>query len=290
MKHFIFFILFLVFSLSIGMDKVFAASVFVSTPPTLTVRESFEAVVWADIEGVSINSLDITLHYDTNLLSFSGYKSDNTIIGLWVNPPSDNNGDVHFSGIIPGGVSGIFDPTKKTTTSIPVVHLLFTAKAEGEAQFTFIRTKILKHDGVGTEFPHEQINNEVVINNSLTPNTSFVDREKPDHFTVTFYDSSVLSKTPSMLLFSSYDSGSGIKKYEMNEGGSGWVQVESPKPISKGIVDRTVTIRAFDFQGNFQDSQVVVPGYLSSQVLITLFLLIILFSVFVYKMLKYRNA
>ncbi len=273
--------------------KVFAADVSVSAPETVNVGQTFEVDVNATTDGVLINSADIVLSYDKSSMVFSGYKSDGTVIGLWVKPPTEKNGNINMSGIIPGGVSGVYDPNKKGLGAIPLVRLLFTATKEGDAKFSFVKTEILQHDGSGTKLNHAEINGEVLIKESNSEvrveNQKGVDTEKPEPFKITLLESSALGQTPLMITFKANDVGSGIKEYKMSIGGSNWQNTQSPQTIEKAILGYTVTIRAYDFNGNFEDSHIEIPGLVSPGALCIVIALLAIFCFVGYKVIKYRN-
>ncbi|HEV7702247.1 MAG TPA: cohesin domain-containing protein [Candidatus Paceibacterota bacterium] len=273
--------------------KAFAADIAVSMPTAAVVGGTFEVLISVDSDGTPINSADITLHYDQNMISFSGYKSDGGVMGIWIEVPHEKNGNIYMSGIIPGGASGLYDPKNLQQgglSAIPLVRLLFTAKASGAAPFSFIKTQILRNDGLGTELPHGEQGGEIKINNAITGNEAMSDKEKPEPFEVTFVPSSNLGETPSMIIFSAYDTGSGIKEYKINRGGSVWMDVQSPYPVSRGILPKTITIRAFDFYGNYTDSSIAISGLLPFAYLLALAIVVLaIFCILIYKMLKYRK-
>ena len=149
-----------------------AASLSFGAPASVNTGENLDVVVNADTGGTLINSIELTVSYDKDLLSFSGYSDDNSVVKLWIDPPhageswSPQAGQVFLSGIIPGGVLGVYDAKKKGLAPLPLVHLLFVAKKTGNATFSFLDSKILKNDGKGTPLPHENLSAQVeIINN-----------------------------------------------------------------------------------------------------------------------------
>lgn len=276
----------------------FSAELSVSAPDSIRLGDSFEATINLDSDGVLVNSANLVLDYDENKLSFSGYKSENSVIGIWVEAPNEKEGKIYMSGIIPGGVSGLYDPRKSDGGKLgatPLVSLLFTARREGSVNFSFLNTEVLKHDGYGTKLFHTQSNKELAIKNrdvgddALAQENILTDTEKPSPFEIVFIESSPMSETPSMIIFKAEDSQSGIKGYKMNTGGSRWTEVKSPLPISKGIFSKTITIRAYDFADNFEDSSILIEGLLSGPILTVVIVLMLLFCIICYKMIKYKR-
>ncbi|MFA5791894.1 MAG: cohesin domain-containing protein [Candidatus Paceibacterota bacterium] len=286
-------LIFFLFLFFLSSTKVFAANVFVSLSPVVNVGENFEVLINANSDGILINSINLILDYNQDLVSFSGYKNDDALIRFWVDSPYEKNGNIYMSGIIPGGVLGLYDPNKKELGAIPLVSLLFTAKKEGIATFSFIKTEILKHDGKGTELIHKENGGEVIIRNSIIKSDNLntkddvSDKEKPESFEITLLEPFVFGRTPLMIVFRANDNGSGIKEYKINEGNSVWKNAKSPQQISRGIFSRDITVRAFDFYDNFQDSNIRIPGLISPQFLWIIFILII-FCIWGYKMIKYK--
>jgi len=140
----------------------FASNISFETEPTVNTGENLDVVVKADTEGVLINGIEFIIDYDQNLLSFTGYSDDNAVVKLWINPPEEKEGKIYLSGIVPGGVLGLYDANKKgesrsnELSPIPLVHLFFTAKNTGKANFSFVdsinlfikSSKVEKHTGI----------------------------------------------------------------------------------------------------------------------------------------------
>ncbi len=147
-------------------QNIFAANVSIDAPANINTGENLEITINADSDGVLINSIELIVEYNQDLLSFAGYSDDNAIVKLWISPPYAEKGKIYLSGIIPGGVPGLYDGKKNGLSPIPVVRLFFSAKDEGEAKFSFIFSKILKHDGLGTPLLHKKLGSLVAIKNN----------------------------------------------------------------------------------------------------------------------------
>ena len=92
-----------------------------------------------------------------------------------------------------------------------------------------------------------------------------------------------------MLVFKTTDKGSGVKGYKINLGNSKWIDADSPYPILKRILPYTIIVRAIDFNDNYQDSIVHIPGILSIKVVIIIFIFLAGFCTIVFKMIKYKR-
>lgn len=286
MKKLLFiFIIFLSFS-----GKAAATGVFITVPEKINVGDNFEVLINADTGGELINSVDMAIDYPEDLISFAGYKNDETIIRFWIESPSEKDGKIYFSGIVPGGVAGLYDANKIGLGTLPVARLLFVAKQIGSSEVSFLKTKILKNDGKGTPILHNQSNAQVTIiktENDNPKNNSLIDKASPESFEIAFVKSSIFSATPGMLIFRATDIGSGIKQYKIKTSALGWQETKSPQAVSQGIFPKNITIRAFDFYGNYKDVGISIPGLLPLNFLLASFALL-LFGILSYKLLKYK--
>ncbi|MBY0376777.1 hypothetical protein K2P96_02280, partial [Patescibacteria group bacterium] len=155
---------------------------------------------------------------------------------------------------------------------------------------TFTKSQILKHDGMGTELVHDEKSGSVSIIGSYktdSTNTS-LDKNPPSVFSVTLLDSSIFSKTPLMIIFNTSDAESGIKEYKMQIGDGIWKDTKSPQPIMKSIFSRNITIRAFDYSGNFRDASLHIPGILPLKNLLIVLVLLTISGIWGFKLLKYK--
>ena len=269
------------------------AGVYVSGPASVNAGKTFEITINTDTEGESINSANIVLNYDKNLISFAGYKSDGSMINVWLNSPIDKEGSIYMDGIIPGGISGVYNPKKNGLSPIPLVRLLFKANKVGEANFSFTKTQILKNDGKGSELSHYESGANVKINEAVSQSEGneeeALDKNKPLPFEVTLINSSIFSDTPSMIIFQATDLDSGVKEYKINKGLEDWVSISSPYKISKGLFSYVVLVRAYDFYGNYQEASVYIPGIIPNFVIWIIIISLLLFCILFYRVIKYRG-
>ena len=295
MKKFIFVFKIVIICFVFSASKTLAANISFTTPEVIQVRDTFEVLINADTDGELINSINLILNYDENLLSFTGYKDENMVIGFWVETPYASDGKIYLSGVILGGASGLYDPNKNGISPMPLVRLLFIANEKGNAKLSFIKTEILKNDGKGTELSHQQKNGEIIIQAGISDNNSknlsdgkagTFDKTPPESFDVTFLESSLFSKTPSMIAFKAQDTDSGIKEYKIKINSEEWQDAQNPQPITKSIFSRNITARAFDFYGNFKDENIKIPGLISFKFLLIIFILLIASSILGFKLLK----
>lgn len=254
-----------IFCLSINV--VHAADVSIMAPKIISNEGQFNVLLNLSTDGTPINSIDITISYPKDLLTFRGYQEDGSIKKIWLISPKDTNGEIHFSGIIPGGVDGVYDPDKQGLQPIPLVQLIFTPKQNGIGEFKLIHSDILQNDGAGTPLTHVVKDSPITISLSQTstPDSgeSSSDNQPPEPFTISYIPSGFFSKTPSMISFSTTDILSGVEKYQIKKVRNSWKDVISPLPTPKGIIARDVIVRAVDFNGNIRESSVRIPGLVS---------------------------
>ena len=168
-KQFIFIFTIFILLFVFKVNNAFAASVSFSTPPDVSVGNKFDVTVNADTGGILVNSAELVISYDNNFLSFTGYSDSNSVIKLWIDPPHSDSGlpaqtgKISLSGIIPGGVSGLYDANKKGLGPVPLVHLFFIAKKLGTSSLSFADSQILEQDGKGTALPHDDISTDIII-------------------------------------------------------------------------------------------------------------------------------
>ncbi len=105
---------------------------------------TFEVPISIDTRGTSINAVDIKVHYDEDKLSIVKPSSGQSIIGVWVEPPSYDNtrGVASYAGVIPNGI---------TTKSGVIGVITFKAITSGRATVS-IRSdsSVLLNDGLGS--------------------------------------------------------------------------------------------------------------------------------------------
>lgn len=289
-------ILLIIIFFFIFTPKVYGADFSLGHKENISVGDIFTVSVFLDTKSNIINSTELSLSYDTDKLEFFGYKNEGGVLKLWVSVPKEKNGVIHFSGVIPGGVEGTYDPELNGLQKLNLVNLLFKAKKQGVSNFDFTEGKALLHDGQGTNLEVNFINSIISIKEKKIDKDN-VQNETPEiihdeipplEFKVYFNDALPESNTPPLLVFSAIDNDSGIAKYQIRNFGK-WQDVESPYPVKKNFFNYTLTVRAVDFAGNVRESSVIVPGDVSFGIAIAI-VLIILGGFLFQKLLKYKHG
>ncbi|MEO5635001.1 MAG: cohesin domain-containing protein [Candidatus Paceibacterota bacterium] len=271
-----------------GVRISFAASVSISAQEFIKVGDTFEVIVSVDSGGELINSIDMVVDYPEDLISFAGYKTEEGVVKLWISSPKEANGKISFSGIIPGGVLGVYDANQKGLSAIPLTTLLFKAKISGAGEISFSKSEILKNDGHGTSLTHSEIGSVINIKEGNSVQTGGIeDKGIPEPFLISFIESSLFSATPSMIIFNTNDRESGIKEYQIKSAGEDWKVASSPVPVTKALFSNNIVVRAIDFNNNYREESIEIPGLLRAKYLF-LILILLLSSVWLYKLLKYK--
>lgn len=281
MKKIIIFILILTFVMCAKQVSAFGINII--APDPINQGGVFEVSVVADTGEALINTAEATIMFDNQVLEFRGYRENNTVISMWVETPNEKNGKIVFSGIIPGGAGATYDAgSPNGVAPLILTRLLFYAKQSGNSSMSVIDSTLLAHDGLGTPLSNDQITESVILkieeSNKVT-SENINDETKPNPFVPVLLESSLFSETPQMVAFTAVDNESGISHYEVKTSLGKWEKVESPYPARAGLFDRTLSVRAYDFNGNFTEVSILIPGSLSLRV-ISLGLLILLISFF----------
>lgn len=272
----IFFII--IFLLTSG--TAYTASIELSSSSVVGVDTQFPLDVRIMTDGNSINSVDVTVDYPEELLTFSGYQDTSGTITFWVQQPHVVNGKVRFVGGIPGGVDQTYGADNQ---SVSLVRLLFTPINSGTATFTIDESTILLNDGKGTALKHSRTSSTVSISNeSLASN---VDTTAPESFAITLIPADPETKTPQMIAFRAIDRESGIRGYQGKAGWWRWKEIQNPHQVRRGILPYLMKVRAIDAFGNATISTITIPGIIPRSVGIIILVLIIA-SVWRYFMIK----
>ena len=142
MKNFLFLI---ILSLCLIPNKIIlASSISMYSTEYINTTESFKVLIAVDSEGVTFNSLDVIVGFDSKLVDFVGFQDSDTLFKNWIQKPVLlEEGKIQMTGIVPGGISGVYNPNKKDLENIKVVYLVFKAKKEGLARLVFNKNVIL---------------------------------------------------------------------------------------------------------------------------------------------------
>jgi len=219
--------------------------------------QSFEVGVFINTDNEEINAIEGKIIFPQDLLEIKKINDGNSIINFWIEKPkSTSEGQIAFSGIIPGG----YNDSRGLIFSIT-----FLAKKEGSGAIEFNGVKALRNDGKGTEAPLTISNFQFLISNLpagepvpqvATPKTE--DRNPPEEFTPQIAADPALFKGEWFLVFATQDKGSGIDHYEVCEGKRKCITAESPYVLQNQNLDVEIVVKAIDKSGNERD--VTIPA------------------------------
>jgi hypothetical protein len=228
----------------------FAAETFFGTKTQeMKAGQSFEVGVFINTDKEEINAIEGEIIFPQNLLEIKKINDGNSIINFWIEKPkSTSEGQIAFSGIIPGG----YNDSRGLIFSIT-----FLAKKEGSGAIEFNGVKALRNDGKGTEAPLTISNFQFLISNLpagepvpqvTTPKTE--DRNPPEEFTPQIAADPAIFEGKWFLVFATQDKGSGIDHYEVCEGKSKCIAAESPYLLQNQDLDEEIIVKAVDKSGN----------------------------------------
>lgn len=105
---------------------------------------TFQVPIVLDTNGASINGLEVRLNFDADRLSIVQASTGQSIVGVWVEPPTYDNtrGTASYVGVIPNGI---------VTDSGVIGTITFRAKSTGRAVVS-VRSdsNVLLNDGLGS--------------------------------------------------------------------------------------------------------------------------------------------
>jgi len=294
MKKFLLSLIFILFLCS--NNQALASSISMYGTKEVNIDDSFKVLISIDSDEIPVNSIDVVVEFNNNLVTFVGFKDNDTLFKTWIQSPTVDGNKIYFTGIIPGGVGGVYDINKKDLKEIPVVNLIFKANKKGNAEFIFNKSDILQNDGLGTAiYPTQNklnisIKDSLPIDKTIVPDQFLItdndlDINPPLPFVISFISASSISETKDMIIFNTNDLESAIKEYRIKKGAD-WILVESPFVVSKNIFSQSLVIRAYDFHNNFTESSINIKGYIDFSTMLYILILVILSSILFRKLLK----
>ena len=240
-------------------------------------------------QNENINSFDVSLSYSSNL-TFISSEEGSSIAGLWIEKPTNNSRSINFSGIIPGGFTGLIDPTKSDPLHDQkpgiLTRLIFSGNKEGDAMISFNKQDILANDGQGTILGASSNLLPIHIDNKVLPSVIDTnDTNPPEHFTILLSNDSIFNGKYAVL-FETKDKESGIDHYEVKEAGSDWKIAVSPYIMENQPPIGVIYVKAVDHNGNSTIEQ-ITPNisekttnlYSKAEIIIVILVIIILITI-----------
>ncbi|MDO8530141.1 MAG: cohesin domain-containing protein [bacterium] len=246
------------FLLLFSVVPVFAAEIFFgSAGKEVTVGEKFEVGVFLDTKGEFVNAVGAEVLFPANTLKFQGVLNGSSVITLWVKQPyAAPNGNIAFSGVMPGGFIG---------EKGYLFSLLFTAEKTGTIDISTVEEKVLLHDGTGST---AAIQKAPLVLSALdeSPAPVFVplyDSTPPEAFPLYISQEENMFSGKWFLSFDAQDKGSGMDYYEVMEKpqsdsiwsifspkNESWSRQSSPYLLQDQKLKSVISVKAVDRAGN----------------------------------------
>lgn len=238
--------------------KYFLTALFFSLPTfafaaTLTLAPTPSSVGVGDVVLVtlsvtsadSVNAFSGTLNYSKNLVPVS-VSDGNSIVSLWITPPTASRTGVSFAGAVPGGYAG----TGK------LFSVIFRATSAGNADISVSDPQVLLNDGNGTAASVSTSPlNLSIASVSVGGYVAQTDTTPPEAFTP------LLEVGPDgkyYLDFSTVDKQSGVNQYEVAEHrpispfAPAFALATSPYLLRDQNLTSDIEVRAVDASGNIR--------------------------------------
>ncbi|OGY61894.1 MAG: hypothetical protein A3H06_01755 [Candidatus Colwellbacteria bacterium RIFCSPLOWO2_12_FULL_44_13] len=230
----------------------FAAETFFETENTqIRVGDKFEVGFFLNTENEDINAIEGEIIVPETLLKLKEIKSGSSIVNFWIENPQMVNGNIPFSGIIPGGYSG---------QSGLVLSLVFQPIQKGQGLIEVRSIKTLINNGQGTETKTSVHNLYFIIAGQAPLSQSTVvekkDTDAPETFEPVIASDSTVFDGKYFLAFSTQDKESGVDHYEIQESrnigiqNEQWITGESPYLLQDQDLRSYVYVKAVDKNSN----------------------------------------
>lgn len=238
---FLFIALFLFSASPIGA----ASALFEVKNQDIQVGAKFETEFFFNTEDEDINALEGKIVWPENLLELKEIRDGNSIINFWIERPRVSNGEIIFSGIIPGGYLD-----KKGL----ILSLVFKSLQAGQGSIEIRDVKALLNDGQGTVVNTATPNLPLVISEQASSSQPIVvelrDTDKPEIFEPLVVSDPAVFNEKYFLVFAAQDKGSGIDRYEVCEGEKKCVAAASPYLLQDQSLRHDIFVKAVDRSGN----------------------------------------
>jgi hypothetical protein len=249
-------------------------------PPGVT----YAVDVRLDNQNQCVNAAEVDLAYPANLLQAVGVNDGNSILTLWVKPPTiySDYGLVSFIGGLPGGYCGRVSGDPSLSNKLATIYFRFPTSTAPIVSSTIIQsanlsflssTRAVLNDGLGTfavlktggatYTPHSPKGQYVSVDAMKDAITN--DTTPPEPFTIGVYNDPSLFSGQWFAAFSTVDKQTGIDHYEVAEVPTSdsnlpqdrwdWIRAVSPYLIKSQDLNKLIAVRAIDMAGNMRVEQ-----------------------------------
>ncbi len=210
------------------------------TPTPISVR--------VDTEGEMINAVEGAFLFPETL-TFLRIDDGSSIMSLWPELPSYENGFISFAGVAPGGFE---------EGGALLFRVWVSPKQTGDpGPITWKNVQVLRNDGVGSEIKTRG-STSFVIESAPLENVSplLLDAHPPQPFRVEIVKDPLLFEGEYVAIFGTIDKGSGVAHFEIQETSFAhpleekWEKTQSPVRLTDQTRSSYVFVRATDYAGN----------------------------------------
>ncbi|KKR29117.1 MAG: hypothetical protein UT61_C0036G0008 [Candidatus Woesebacteria bacterium GW2011_GWA1_39_8] len=224
---------------------VFAADVFFeSESRELAQDQEFLVNVFLDTKRELINAVEGKISFNGDIVEAQEIRDGNSAINFWIQKPTSSPGEIVFSGITPGGLSG-----KNLLFSV-----VFHVRESGSGSMSFSEVRVLKNDGSGGEAQVQALPFDFSISAkaNVTPAVlKMADNELPENFQPTVGRDAEIFDGKYFLAFTTQDKISGIDHYEIREGWWGeYTIAQSPYLLKNQSLNKKIYVKAVDKSKN----------------------------------------
>ncbi len=237
---------------------------FQSTALEPQINQQLKVNLLIEVGENDINALEAAINFPLDKLQLVDIIDSRSIINLWLDKPQVQDGQIYFSGIIPGGFQGMLRPYYQEPEPGNILSLIFLAKADGEAILNLEQVRVLLNNGLGTAAVVNQTDLIINISSEEAPETIFVERELdyeiPEKFFPEIQRDPNLFNNQWLVVFYAQDKNSGIAAYYVYESPkfivpsqittTAWQSATSPHLLQDQTLQSYVYIKAVDKAGN----------------------------------------
>ncbi len=237
-------------ALIVFAPSVFAAETFFEVQGSnILAGEEFKVNFFLNSEDENINALDGKIIFPENLLRVKEIIEGNSFINFWIEQPKFQDGEIIFSGIIPGGY---------INNKGLVFSIIFQSIEAGQGIVESKEIQVLLNDGDGTMANTTTSALKFTILKPILPEVPTVepieveitDTEIPEMFTPVVTSDQIMFEGEYFLVFLAQDRGSGIDHYEVREGSGTFTVAESPYLLQNQNLNQQIFVKAVDKNGN----------------------------------------
>ena len=268
-----------------------AAELFLKFPvEEIAVGQQFKVEVYLNTEVEDINAVEAKILYPQDVLKLESVNESGSVVSLWPQKPKLSEGEVYFSGIIPGGYKG---------ENGLLLSLIFKGAKEERADISFSETRAFLNDGKGTHTELRIKNYELRISGELSGKQqilkSEIDISPPEPFEPKIARDENMFGGKWFLVFNAQDKDSGIDNYKILENrkwkieNGNWEIAESPYLLKDQELKSRIYVKAVDKSGNERIAEVLPQNPPKWYENYLIFIIIILGAVIGYALIKKKN-